>query len=142
MQMRQETQKKYELQIPKFLVSACIYILYNLLFIKKIVLLYFVTLATSWWRIVAYFSFWISNLQSGNWNRSRRVAQLVSELPSVLVLPSSILSDSNVCSDFSLICLAVALNTRKMEHWQREGVKDTPSASIDNSSMNWRNYRR
>ena len=75
-------------------------------------------------------------------NRSRRVVQLVSALPSVLEVPSSILSDSNVCSDFSLICVAVALNTRKMEHWQREGVKGAPSASIDNSSMNWRNYRR
>ena len=45
--------------------------------------------------------------------RSRRVAQLVSALPSVLVLPSSILSDSNVCSDFFLIYVAVGLNTRK-----------------------------
>ena len=48
--------------------------------------------------------------------RSRRVAQLVSALPSVLKVPNSILSDSNVCSDVSLICVAVALNTRKMEH--------------------------
>ena len=47
---------------------------------------------------------------------SRRVAQLVYALPSVLEVPSSILSDSNVCSDFSLICVALALNTRKMEH--------------------------
>ena len=47
---------------------------------------------------------------------SRRVAQLVSALPSVLEVPSSILSDSNVCSNFSLICVAVTLNTRKMEH--------------------------
>ena len=48
--------------------------------------------------------------------KSRRVAQLVSGLPSVLEVPSSILSDSNVCSDFFLIYVAVALNTRKMEH--------------------------
>ena len=74
--------------------------------------------------------------------QSRCVAQLVSALTSVLEVFSSILSDSNVCSDFSLICVTVALNTRKMEHWQREGVKDAPSATIDNSSMNWRNYRR
>ena len=47
---------------------------------------------------------------------SRSVAQLVSALPSVLEVPSSILSDYNVCSDFSLICVAVALNTHKMEH--------------------------
>ena len=72
---------------------------------------------------------------------SRRVAQLVSALPSVQGLPSSILSDFNVCSHFSLISVAVALNTRKMEHWQREGVKDAPLAFTDNSSMNWRNYR-
>ena len=69
-------------------------------------------------------------------------AQLVSALPSVLEVPSSILSDSNICSDFSLICVAIALNTRKIEHWQREGVKGALSASIDNSSMNWRSYQR
>ena len=49
-------------------------------------------------------------------SRSMRVAQLVSALPSVMEVPSSILSDSNVCSDFSLICVAVALKTHKMEH--------------------------
>ena len=48
--------------------------------------------------------------------RNRRVAQLVSALPSVLEIPSSILSVSNVCSVFSLICVAVALNTLKIEH--------------------------
>ena len=48
--------------------------------------------------------------------RSWRVAQLVSALPSVLEVPSSILSNSKVCSDFSLICVGVALNPRKMEH--------------------------
>ena len=67
------------------------------------------------------------------------IEQLVSALSFVLEVPSSILSDSNVCSDFSLICVAVALNTRKMEHWQREGIKGVQSASIANSSMNWRN---
>ena len=55
--------------------------------------------------------------------RSRHRAQLVSVLPSVLEIPSSILGDFNVCSDISLICVAVALNTRKMEHWQRKGVR-------------------
>ena len=73
---------------------------------------------------------------------SRLVAQLVKALPSMLEVPSSILRDSNVCSNFCLICVAVALDTRKMEHWQREGVKGALSASIDNSSMNWRNYPR
>ena len=47
--------------------------------------------------------------------RSRLVAQLVSALLSVLPeVPSSILSDSNVCSDFSLICIAVALNSARL----------------------------
>ena len=45
--------------------------------------------------------------------RSRRVTQLVRALPSVLEIPSSILSDSNVCSNFSVTCVAVALNKRK-----------------------------
>ena len=49
-----------------------------------------------------------------NW--SRRVAQLVSALPSVLEVPSSILSDSSICSDVSLIFVVVALNTYNMEH--------------------------
>ena len=47
---------------------------------------------------------------------SRRVAQLVNALPSVLEVPSSTLSDSNLCLDFSLICVVVVLNTRKMGH--------------------------
>ena len=50
------------------------------------------------------------------YSRSRRVAQLLNALPSVLEVPSSIPSDSNVCSDFSLIFVAVALNIHKMEH--------------------------
>ena len=45
-----------------------------------------------------------------------RVAQLVSVLPSELEIPSSILSTSNICSNFPLIRVAVALNTRKTEH--------------------------
>ena len=53
------------------------------------------------------------------------VAQLVSALPSVLEVPSSILSDSNVCFDFALICAPLALNTRKTMYLQRKGkVKD------------------
>ena len=45
-------------------------------------------------------------------NQYMCVAQLVSVLPSVLEVPSSILSDSNICSDFSLICVAVAVATQ------------------------------
>ena len=49
------------------------------------------------------------------------VAQLVSVRPSELEVPDSILDDSNVCFDFLLICVALALNTRKTEHWERKG---------------------
>ena len=45
----------------------------------------------------------------------------------------SILSDFNVCFDLPLIRVAIALNTRKTEHCQRQGVKSAPSASIDTS---------
>ena len=44
------------------------------------------------------------------------VAQLVSARPSELEVPGSILDDSNVYFDFLLICVALALNTRKTEH--------------------------
>ena len=44
------------------------------------------------------------------------MAQLVDARLSVLEVPGSILSDLNVCFNFPLICLAVALNTRKTEH--------------------------
>ena len=45
------------------------------------------------------------------------VAQLVSALPSVLEVLSPILSDSTVCFNFPLICVALALDldTRKTE---------------------------
>ena len=44
--------------------------------------------------------------------------------------------DFNVCFDFPLIRVAIALNTRKTEHWQWQGgggVEGAPSASIDSS---------
>ena len=44
------------------------------------------------------------------------VAQLVNARSSMLEVPGSILSDSNVCFDFLLISVALALNTRKTEH--------------------------
>ena len=48
--------------------------------------------------------------------------------------PGLILGDFNVCFDFLLIRVAIALNTLKMEHWQRDGVKGAPLASsIDTS---------
>ena len=42
--------------------------------------------------------------------------QLVGARPSELEVPGSMLGDSNVCFDFLLICVALALNTRKTEH--------------------------
>ena len=56
------------------------------------------------------------------------MAQLASWLVS-----SSIFSDLNVSFDFPLIRVAIALNTRKTEHWQRQGGKGAPLASIDTS---------
>ena len=44
------------------------------------------------------------------------VAQLVSARPSEEEVPGSILGDFNVCFDFPLIRVAIALNTRKTEH--------------------------
>ena len=44
---------------------------------------------------------------------------MVSARPSELEVPSSIVGDSNVCFDFLLIRVALALNTRKTERWLR-----------------------
>ena len=44
------------------------------------------------------------------------VAPLVSARPSELEVPGSILGASNVCFDFLLICVALALNTRKTDN--------------------------
>ena len=49
------------------------------------------------------------------------VAQLVSARLSEQEVAGSILGDFNLCFDFPLIRLAIALNTRKTEHWRREG---------------------
>ena len=43
------------------------------------------------------------------------VAQLASARPSEREVPGSIFSDFNVCFDFPLIRVAIALNTRKTE---------------------------
>ena len=62
------------------------------------------------------------------------VAQLASARLSEREVPGSIFSDFNVCFDFPLIRVAIALNTRKTEHWQWQGgVEGAPSASIDSS---------
>ena len=53
----------------------------------------------------------------GNYNFiGAGVAQLVIARPSELEVPGLILGDSNVCFDFLLICVALALNTLKTEH--------------------------
>ena len=44
------------------------------------------------------------------------VAQLASAWLSEREVPGSILGDLNVCFDFPLILVAIALNTRKTEH--------------------------
>ena len=51
------------------------------------------------------------------------MAQMASARLSEREVPGSILGDLNVCFDFPLIRVAIALNTRKTEHWQREGGK-------------------
>ena len=51
------------------------------------------------------------------------VAQLASARLSEREVTGSIFSDLNVCFDFPLIRVAIALNTRKTEHRQREGGK-------------------
>ena len=61
------------------------------------------------------------------------VAQLASARLSEQRVHSSILGDFNVCFDFLLIRVTIALNIRETEHWQRgrKGVKDALAASIN-----------
>ena len=49
------------------------------------------------------------------------VGQLVSARLSEQEVSGSIFSDFNVCFEFSLLRVAMALNPRKTEHSQREG---------------------
>ena len=49
-------------------------------------------------------------------NEGAVVAQLASARLSEREVPGSILGDLNVCFDFSLILVTIALNTRKAEH--------------------------
>ena len=57
------------------------------------------------------------------------MAQLVSARLSERDVPGSIFGDFNVCFEFPLIRVAIALNTQKTE--QGEGVKGAASASTD-----------
>ena len=61
------------------------------------------------------------------------VAKLASARLSEREVSGSIFSDFNVCFDFPLFRVAIALNARNTEHWQRQGVKGAPSASINTS---------
>ena len=61
------------------------------------------------------------------------MAQLASARLSEREVSGSISSDFNVCFHFPLIRVAIALNTRRTEQWQRQGVKGAPLASIDTS---------
>ena len=51
------------------------------------------------------------------------MAQLASARLSEREVSGSILSDLHVCFDFPLIRVAIALNTGKTEHCQRQGGK-------------------
>ena len=46
------------------------------------------------------------------------MAQLASARLSEREVPGSVFSDFNVCFDFPLIRVVIALNTCKTEHWQ------------------------
>ena len=48
--------------------------------------------------------------------RQETISSHLNARSSMLEVPGSILSDSNVCFDFLLISVALALNTRKTEH--------------------------
>ena len=63
------------------------------------------------------------------------VAQLANARLSEQGVPTSILGDLNVCFDFPLIRVAIALNIRGTEHShdRKRWVKGAPSASIDTS---------
>ena len=70
------------------------------------------------------------------------VAQLASApLSDRREVSGSIFRDLSVCFDFPLIRVAIALNTRKTEHWQRQGGKGRTICFHWHQSSNWRNYR-
>ena len=69
------------------------------------------------------------------------MAQLASAWLSEGEVSGSIFSDFNVdvCFDFRLIRVALALNTRKTEHWQRQGGKERTGGFHWYQCRNWRN---
>ena len=70
------------------------------------------------------------------------MAQLVSARLSQQEVPGSILGDFDVCFDFLLIRAAIALNTRKTQHWRGKGGEGRTVGFHWYQSRNWRNYRR
>ena len=70
------------------------------------------------------------------------VTQLASARLSEQGVPTSILGDFNVCFHFPLTRVAIALNIRETEHWQREVSKKRTVGFHWYQFHNWRNYRR
>ena len=71
------------------------------------------------------------------------MAQLV--ISSEQEVPSSILGDFNVCFHFPLIRVAIGLNIRETENWQREGGGEVKRRTVGfhwYQFRNWSNYRR
>ena len=62
---------------------------------------------------------------------------VVAQLASAQLLEQEI--SGSILSDFPLICVAIALNTRKTEHWQRQGGKGHTVSFHWYQSLNWRN---
>ena len=65
---------------------------------------------------IIYYYAQLSSFERGLKLLIRRVAQFVSALPSVVEVPSLIFSDTNFYFDFTLIRVALALNTRNTKH--------------------------
>ena len=75
-----------------------------------------------WVKIKINLWFRRKNIQKSKSDLGAVVAQLASARLSEREFSGSIVSDFNVSFDFPLIRVAIALNTRKTEHWQRQGV--------------------
>ena len=63
----------------------------------------------------------LSVINGSQWLMGAVVAQVASARLSEQEVPGSIFSDFNVCFDFPLIRVAIALSTHKTEHWQWQG---------------------
>ena len=72
------------------------------------------------------------------------MAQLASARFSERAVPGSILGDLNVCFDFPLILVAIALNTHKTEQPRSQGLSYLPPLSLlnDNGGREERPWER